>query len=163
MSLNFENSGIQVTALDAAILTDACWAFEREREGRVVRFLRGTKMTDVRGVFDQFSAALQFPYYFGENWAAFSECIQDLSWLPANHYVLVVFDASEVLRATDADFATCVAALSDSCDKWPHGFDLGEPWARQPAKFQVLLQTAPQSADALERRLIMQGAIHRHR
>jgi hypothetical protein len=29
----------------------------------------------------EFAASFQFPYYFGENWPAFDECINDLSWL----------------------------------------------------------------------------------
>jgi hypothetical protein len=48
----------------------------------VVRTLRGVKMQTVQQLFDEFAAALQFPWYFGENWAAFDECLTDLAWLP---------------------------------------------------------------------------------
>jgi len=35
-----------------------------------VRLVRGHKSRAVDGLFDEFAAALQFPYYFGANWAA---------------------------------------------------------------------------------------------
>ena len=35
--------------------------------------VRGWKMRDRLGVFDQFGALLQFPRYFGQNWNAFVE------------------------------------------------------------------------------------------
>ena len=139
--IDLDDSGIQAVAIDASTVTDACWAFERERADRVVRFVRGTKMADATGVFDQFGAALQFPYYFGENWPALSECIQDLSWLPASHYLLVVLDAANVLRGSDEAFSALTKILRECCKRWPLGFDLDQPWARQAAKFQVLLQT----------------------
>jgi len=46
----------------------------------IVRYLRGQKCTRKNNFFDEFAAALQFPYYFGQNWDAFDECINDLSW-----------------------------------------------------------------------------------
>ncbi len=54
-------------------------------------------MRTLSGVFDEFAAALQFPPYFGENWGAFDECIEDLEWLPATGYLLLLIDATELL------------------------------------------------------------------
>lgn len=39
-------------------------------------------MRTVAQLNDEFSAALQFSAYFGENWPAFNECLKDLDWLP---------------------------------------------------------------------------------
>jgi hypothetical protein len=50
--------------------------------GLTVRCVRGRKMSRLAGLMDEFSAALQFPYYFGENWSAFQECLGDMDWLP---------------------------------------------------------------------------------
>jgi hypothetical protein len=44
----------------------------------VVRSVRGRKMTTTAQLYDEFAAALQFPPYFGENWAAFDECLSDM-------------------------------------------------------------------------------------
>ncbi len=35
------------------------------------------------------AAAMAFPAYFGHNWDAFEECVNDLSWAPASGYVLL--------------------------------------------------------------------------
>jgi hypothetical protein len=56
--------------------------------GLTVRIVRGRKMRGYQGLFDEFSAALQFPWYFGENGNAFDECLADLSWLPPQSVAL---------------------------------------------------------------------------
>ena len=150
MTLDFDRSGIVVVPMDASSVTDACWDFQRSGQDRAVRFVRGSKMASANGVFDQFAAALQFPYYFGENWAAFAECIQDLSWLPASHYVIVVLESEALLTVTDAVLKPFRTVLRDCCKLWPLGFDLDQPWARQPAVFQVMLQTADAHSQALQ-------------
>jgi hypothetical protein len=54
--------------------------------------------------FDQLAPALQFPYYFGENWNALWDCIADLSRLKGSS-LLVVFDAAEhLLSESDRGF-----------------------------------------------------------
>ena len=35
------------------------------------------------------AATMAFPAYFGYNWDAFEECVNDLSWVPASGYVLL--------------------------------------------------------------------------
>ena len=45
----------------------------------VVARLDGTRMTDADHAFYEFSDALLFPGYFGWNWAAFSDCLRDLT------------------------------------------------------------------------------------
>ena len=55
---------------------------------RIVRARRGGVETDV---YQEWAAALQFPYYFGYNGPAFAECVGDLSWLEGS--VQIVFIA----------------------------------------------------------------------
>ncbi|MGH9526411.1 MAG: barstar family protein [Terriglobales bacterium] len=62
-----------------------------------LRTVRGGKMRTRREALDEMAAALQFPWYFGENWDALDECMQDLEWLGAKHVVIAVGDASELL------------------------------------------------------------------
>jgi len=45
------------------------WAWQQSLDSEVaVRFIRGKKSQDRVACFNEFSASLQFPYYFGENW-----------------------------------------------------------------------------------------------
>jgi hypothetical protein len=65
---------------DYSDLTNDVWAFLHDcGAGYEARFCRGSKMQTLDALFDEFSAAWQFPYYFGYNWAAFDECLSDLN------------------------------------------------------------------------------------
>jgi RNAse (barnase) inhibitor barstar len=94
---------LHVATADPAEVADAVAALNRY-PGTVARVLRGPKMRTAAGLFDEFAAALQFPAYFGENWDALDECLTDLSWLPAQRYLIAITTAPEVLsRASPAD------------------------------------------------------------
>lgn len=108
----------------------------------VVRAIRGRKARTIEGLFDEFAAAFQFPYYFGENWAAFRDCITDLDWLPFRPgVVVVIYAAGEVLQdAHPAELGTLVKALSDAAEEFGGAVSDGEWWDRPPVPFHVLLQ-----------------------
>ncbi|WP_194817494.1 barstar family protein [Nocardia sp. XZ_19_385] len=109
--------------------------------GFLVRELRGVKMRTTAGVFDEFAAAFQFPYYFGENKDAFDECLRDLGEFlgDAAGYVAVVRDSSELLAEQPRERAWFTEAIADCADYW----------ARRGISFRVVLQgpvpTAPAS------------------
>ncbi|MFJ7219411.1 barstar family protein [Amycolatopsis sp. NPDC098790] len=63
----------------------------------------GTKAVDADGVFDQISTDFKFPTWFGWNWNALSDCLRDLSWLPADRYLVIVENVSHLL-AEDASY-----------------------------------------------------------
>lgn len=110
--------------------------------GLVVRAIRGRKARTVEGLFDEFAAAFQFPYYFGENWAAFRDCITDLDWLPFRPGVVVlIYGADQVLEdAHPAELGTLIAALSSAADEFAEAVADGEWWDRPPVPFHVVLQ-----------------------
>src|SRR5712671_4928139 len=90
-----------------------------EGKGLAVRVVRGTKMRSALQLFDEFSAAFQFPLYFGENWDAFEECLNDLEWLPARGYVLLVSDTPEVLSQQQyRQFEIFADILFKTSEKW---------------------------------------------
>ena len=43
-----------------------------------------------------------FPDYFGENWDAFEECLNDLDWSPLEEYI-VVYDQWEAFQKADPE------------------------------------------------------------
>src|SRR4051812_44457733 len=66
--------------------------------GLTVRALRGEKMRSTASLMDEFAAALQFPHYFGANWAALGECLADMDWLlPPAGIVPLFRNAEQVL------------------------------------------------------------------
>jgi Barstar (barnase inhibitor) len=124
------------------------------REARlVVHTVRGRKMRSLSDLCDEFAAALQFPWYFGENWAAFDECIKDLAWLPAEAgYVVVLTDPLLVLKDSSEDFAVLVRVLTSAVVEWATPVETGEWWDRPSVAFNVVLAAdEDEVADASER------------
>lgn len=110
--------------------------------GLTVRAVRGSKMRTEDQLFTEVSAALQFPYYFGENWPAFDECLADLEWLPrGSGFVFVVYEAEQVLAdAPPRTFATFEKVVHRACDEFGEPIDDGESWDRPATPFHFVLQ-----------------------
>jgi hypothetical protein len=77
--------------------------YPKLHEGTRITFLRGTKMGTKQALFDEFSAALQFPWYFGENWDALEECIHDLQWFPDEPQLFVLTNVERILPHSAKD------------------------------------------------------------
>lgn len=150
---------LHVTSDSVSDLTNFGWSLAKETTFRVVvRFLRGNKMTKVGSLFDEVSAALQFPYYFGENWNAFDECICDLAWIPADIYTLIVIH-SEALLSEDSEeqLDAFISTLQRAGDEWQRAIHEGDAWDRPPVAFHVLFQCEG-SKGVVESRLRSLGA-----
>lgn len=61
---------------------------------------------------------MQFPEYFGKNWDAFEECINDLSWLPADGYILVYDRNSDFFDNNPDDGEILVSILKTARENW---------------------------------------------
>ncbi len=59
---------------------------------------------------------LGFPDYFGMNWDALHECINDLSWLPPGQVVLAHADVP--LVGDHSDQSTYLSIISDAISRW---------------------------------------------
>jgi len=102
-----------------------------------VRFVRGMRMTKVQDLLHEWAAALQFPYYFGDNWAAFEECLAELEWLHAEAYVIVVLGTGHALPS-DEDFKALLEALQTAAGEWAEDNEF------RPARpFKVVMQEDP--------------------
>jgi len=113
-----------------------------EPPGLVVRFIRGGKMFNVEGMHNEISAALQFPWYYGENWDALEECINDLEWLPAKAYILIFTDAEQLLvREDDEVFAILIRTLNDAAALWNGQVESGAQF-QAFAPFHVIFQSS---------------------
>ena len=97
-------------------------------------------MTTASSLFDEFAAALQFPYYFGHNWDALDECLCDLSWLNAKCFVLAIFDCEHLLSQDVAQSNMLLQLLTQACLEWASPVSKGEAWDRPAVPFHVVLQ-----------------------
>ena len=69
------------------------------QSGAYVSYLRGTRCKTEDDFFHEISASFQFPYYFGENWAAMDECLCDLEWLSAAKIFVIIDDFSSMFSS----------------------------------------------------------------
>jgi hypothetical protein len=108
----------------------------------VVRMVRGKKCTTVQDFFNEIGAALQFPYYFGENGAAFNDCITDLEWLPGEAYLILIDNAGYFLSgSSQTELDGIFEIFSDAQRNWltPNEYI---PRNRQATPFHLLIQYA---------------------
>lgn len=119
----------------------------------VIRTVRGKKSRTVPDFFDEVAAALQFPFYFGENWNAFNDCINDLEWIIGEAYILLVSDALLLLSDADSkDFRILIKMLSIANEAWvePNKYiDRGRP----TTPFHVVFQCSIPDVRAFSDRL----------
>lgn len=100
---------------------------------------------DLRGCIDHDAAlqriagALQFPDWFGGNWDALADCLNDLSWLPADGYVLMLDHADGWREAEPDAFETLLEVFNDAAAEW----------ARLRTPFWMLVPLASARMDAL--------------
>lgn len=67
-------------------------------------------------------SALGLPEHFGANWDALNDCIQDLSWRPAQGYVLALSHGAEFVRNSPEEHATALEIMADAAEYWSaHG------------------------------------------
>lgn len=119
--------------------------------GLTVRIVRGDKMRTVDSLFNEISAAFQFPLYFGENWEALNECLADLDWLPKSRgYVLGITRPLDLLVDADRDqLLTFSKVLRYTKDDWARPIHRGD-WHDRPAKpFHVVMLCEESQTEAI--------------
>ena len=135
---------------------DLRYAIEQisESRGFVIRSLDGRAMTTVEGMLKEFGKALSFPDYYGRNSAALEECLNDLSWLSAPGYVLVVANSSALLSGEpESEMTWLLKLLERVCEEWSRSVSLGEEWDRPEVPFHVVFQAEADEMTALPRQI----------
>src|SRR3954471_10265372 len=143
-----ETPTLRLLESDDASAYELSWHLARI--GTTCRVVRGHKMQDVRGLHNEFGAALQFPSYYGENWTALSDCMRDLEWLPFKSFVLVVTRANLVLKnEAEAAFEVLLRTLERAGAEWAEQVNDGEEWDRDALPFHVLFQADGEALETL--------------
>jgi RNAse (barnase) inhibitor barstar len=60
----------------------------------------------------------RFPSWFGHNWDALADCLDDLEWLQAPGYLLLLENPSGISSAARKDFAVTLDILAHAARKW---------------------------------------------
>lgn len=105
--------------------------------------LSGCRLESADRLFEEFNREFRFPEYFGRNWAAFSECMRDLTWLPAVGYLLIIRDADRLLCHDRSEIATFMRTMNTVGSEWSRAVGLGPQWGGGEVPFKTCLVADP--------------------
>ncbi|WP_375426430.1 barstar family protein [uncultured Friedmanniella sp.] len=94
----------------------ALWRAEHP-EGTVLE-LRGERAADRSAFFDEAATAWSLPSWFGRNWDALYDALNDLSWLDRPACLLVVHRADRLLRDSPEQREVLLRVLADASRRW---------------------------------------------
>lgn len=117
-----------------------------ESAGVLVRRLDGRRMTDPAGVFEEFARALEFPDYFGRNWDALVDCLDDLhgSWHGHTPVTAVIRHADAITQREF--FPLLVTVLCQAAGRANLSLDAdGLPRDRPPVPLHFVLLLATEA------------------
>ncbi|MEC4812271.1 MAG: barstar family protein [Scytonema sp. PMC 1069.18] len=83
-----------------------------------VFYLDGREISSKETFLRKVAEAMNFPTYFGVNWDALDECITDLTWCPAQRYVLF-YERPDIFAQADPDnWQTAINILRSAEEYW---------------------------------------------
>ncbi|MFM6908074.1 MAG: barstar family protein, partial [Dolichospermum sp.] len=80
--------------------------------------LNGKKINNKQTFLTQAAEAMEFPTYFGHNWDAFDECITDLTWCPAQRYVILYDHADIFAQAEPTQYQIALDIFNSAKEYW---------------------------------------------
>lgn len=125
----------------------------------IVKQIDGSKCITVDNLFYEFSKVFKFPDYFGNNWAAFDECINDLEWLEGKAYILFITESDKITKTSDNDFKTLIKLLMQTIVEWTEGRNYDD-FPTQPIPFHIVLQSSTDNVEELKRRVKIAGIMN---
>ncbi|MBI3959339.1 MAG: barstar family protein [Chloroflexi bacterium] len=97
----------------------------------------GADVPDKPAFLSRSASAMRFPAYFGQNWDAFEEIVNDPDAMPdAQGYLLLLDDFAAFARSQPGEWATARSILAEAAQRWQ-----AQGWG-----FVVLLRNAGRSA-----------------
>lgn|GEM_PF-4348210 len=140
-------SKIEYSKLPVKDVEQLTWDLRRIGAGKVFAARgRGSRMSDFQSMSNELSACLHFPDYYGDNWDALNECMQDLEWLFAEEVFLAIDEFDLVFPGNDEDFRILMEILEDAIQE--HGNN-----QEGNQKLRVILQITDEGYESLQIRL----------
>lgn len=113
-------------------------------------------MRDSDGVFTRFHEALRLPDHFGWNWNAMRDCLSDLHWINAKHFLLTVDDADVVLSESPEERKIFLRSLNYAATFWAGKPDLSgqerPPFGSCCCALPKLSRKCPASSETIDQK-----------
>jgi RNAse (barnase) inhibitor barstar len=94
-----------------------------------VFYVDGREIFNKETFLKKVGEVMKFPAYFGCNWDAFEECITDLSWCPAEEYVLL-YECSDILAQSEPNQWEIALDILRSAEEY---------WVKTSTPFNLIL------------------------
>ncbi|MBA2853974.1 barstar family protein [Methanococcus maripaludis] len=114
--------------------------------------IAGKRCSDLDGLFSEFKRAFKFPDYFGYNWAAFDECLNDLDWISADSYLLVIEDMDKILVNDSANFESFLKYLFNTALEWINGRNYDD-FLTKKTPFDIYFHSNEKSSSDIVKRI----------
>ncbi|WP_432663376.1 barstar family protein [Wukongibacter baidiensis] len=125
----------------------------KEQEKEIsIRVINGDNCTTSDKLFKEFAKTFNFPDYFGENWAAFDECINDLDWIGADAYILLVKQTDQILKDDNDNFRIFIKILLSTVEEWTKGRDY-DSFPTPPTPFNIIFLCSKDEINKTEMKL----------
>ena len=119
----------------------------RNLDNIYVAMVDGSQCLNIDLLFSEFVTAFSFPSYFGYNWAAFDECLNDLDWITFDGIILIIKDFSKLFDLPQTTLNSLIKCLITAQREWSNGRKEGD-FSTVPTPFHVILQC---NIDQMER------------
>lgn len=80
---------------------------------------------DEADLLSKLAEEMNFPDYFGRNWDALEECLNDLEWIPASGYVLFIRDSGSAWGKSPYSLGMLISIWLAAAKNWS---ELGVPF-----------------------------------
>ena len=125
----------------------------------VLKQIDGNKCTTADNLFSEFSKVFEFPDYFGNNWAAFDECLNDLDWLEGKAYLLFINDSDKITKTSDDNFKNLMKLLERTVAEWTEGRNY-DNFPSPPTPFHIVLHCSEEKSEEFKKRLEIAGMMN---
>jgi hypothetical protein len=151
----FGENSFALALCSAAQITDLALTMMREDKMFAVRWLRGPAMHTELDLLDEFGAAWQFPWYYGRNWNAFDECINDLEWINADEFLSIILYSDQLLQSAESDsLSVFFRLMSAAKDEWAQPGTEHGGLPRKRKWFRTLFQCEREEFSTFEQRFL---------
>ena len=107
-------------------------------------YLDGSDIVDKASYLAACQAAFALPAYFGRNWDALEECLNDLAWAPAAGYIVLYDHAANFAEPDPANWGTALYILRDAAGNWGHAGKCMVVLLRQAGRLEQPVPTLPE-------------------
>ncbi|OHC64882.1 MAG: hypothetical protein A2045_04590 [Rhodocyclales bacterium GWA2_65_20] len=73
---------------------------------------------DKAGLLDAIGKAMGFPDWFGHNFDALADCLNDMAWRPADGYFVLLDHCDGIHGNAESDFVATLQIFEQAADEW---------------------------------------------